>query len=670
MEPITADDPLARSADVVEENIDKLQTLFPEAFTEGKIDFDTLRQLLGDAVEEGQERYGLNWHGKRKARQLALTPSAATLRPAPEESEAWDTTQNLVIEGDNLEVLKLLQKSYAGRVKLIYIDPPYNTGNDFVYEDDFRQPLRRYKEVTGQVGENGAALSSNTESSGRFHTDWLNMMYPRLKVARDVLADDGVIAVSIDHREVSGLKQVLSEVFGGENEINTLVWVSNLKGRQISSHGAALTYEYVVIWAKNKENVGEFKIDVEWAKANLKSTYRGFNYEVHHDDKGAYVMKNQLYNTNSRFNEVTRPNLVYNILYNSKSGEVRTVDVDVTDAPDGFDIISPHKSSDGRHKYHAWRWGRSKVETEHEDLAFVPAESGWRIFTKVRGFDQTVLKDLVTNISTNEGTKEVEALLGARVFSYPKPVRLMQLLVQSIVSSGEDEPELVLDFFAGSGTAGHAVMAQNAVDGKERRFILVQLPETLDPQNKDQKAAATLCAKLKKPSNIAELTKERLRRAAAKVREGHTDYNGDLGFRVYKLDYSNIRAWSPDANDLEGTLLGHVENIREGRTEQDVLTELLLKLGLDLCVPIEEREIAGNTVYSVGAGALFAAFPEAITKEDAEPLALGIVGWRDELDPIGETTAVFRDGAFADDVAKTNVAAILNQHGIDTVRSL
>ena len=216
MEPITADDPLARSADVVEENLDKLKALFPEAFTEGKIDFDTLRQLLGDAVEEGQERYGLNWHGKRKARQLALTPSAATLRPAPEESEDWDTTQNLVIEGDNLEVLKLLQKSYAGRVKLIYIDPPYNTGNDFVYKDDFRQPLRHYKEVTGQVGENGAALSSNAESSGRFHTDWLNMMYPRLMLAKDLLRDDGIIFISVDDTEVSNLRHICDHLFGEE----------------------------------------------------------------------------------------------------------------------------------------------------------------------------------------------------------------------------------------------------------------------------------------------------------------------------------------------------------------------------------------------------------------------------------------------------------------------
>ena len=251
MEPITADDPLARSADVVEENLDKLKALFPEAFTEGKIDFDTLRQLLGDAVEEGQERYGLNWHGKRKARQLALTPSAATLRPAPEESEDWDTTQNLVIEGDNLEVLKLLQKSYAGRLKLIYIDPPYNTGKDFVYKDDFRQPLRHYKEVTGQAGENGAALSSNAESSGRFHTDWLNMMYPRLMVARDLLSDDGVIFISIDDSESPRLRAVCDQVFGEENICGVIKRRAARKTAFLSKRMTDMC-DYVVAYVKSE----------------------------------------------------------------------------------------------------------------------------------------------------------------------------------------------------------------------------------------------------------------------------------------------------------------------------------------------------------------------------------------------------------------------------------
>jgi adenine-specific DNA-methyltransferase len=369
---ITADAPEARSADLVAGNIAKLRELFPDACTEGKIDFAVLKQLLGGAVDERDEKYGLNWHGKRQARQLALTPSLGTLRPCPEESVDWDTTKNLMIEGDNLEVLKLLQKSYAGKVKLIYIDPPYNTGNDFVYPDDYQDGIRNYQLLTSQRTNDGTKLLANPESSGRYHTDWLNMMYPRLKSARNLLSSNGIIAVSIDQNEVSNLRKLLEEIFGSENYVNTFCWISNLKGRQISGCGAAMTHEYIIIFAKEISEVSEFTTQVEWAKKFMPSAYKGFSYDVLRDSKSEYVLKNQLYNTNSNFNEETRRNLVYDIYYNPSSGVVKTADLNSISPGDEFLKISPHKNSDGKHKYHAWRWSRDKVEREHEDLEFIP----------------------------------------------------------------------------------------------------------------------------------------------------------------------------------------------------------------------------------------------------------------------------------------------------------
>jgi len=669
---ITSSDPLAKSADVLTDNIAALKRLFPELVTEGansaSVNIDVLKQLVGDrTVTDAGEKFGLNWHGKRRARQLALTPSSGTLRPYPDESVDWDTTQNLFIEGDNLEVLKLLQKSYAGRVKLIYIDPPYNTGNDFVYPDDFQDNIKNYLEITGQAGA-GRKLSTNTEASGRFHTDWMNMMYPRLAVARDLLRDDGVLAVSIDHHEVANLRSMLVNLFGEENYVNTFAWVNNLKGRQISAHGAALTHEFIAVWAKNQELVEEFTVQVEWAKAQMPSAYRGFAYEVMRDAKGEYVLKNQLYNTNSAFNESTRPNLVFNIHFNPKTEEVRTTDIDDPRRFEDFHVIKPHRCNDGKHKYHAWRWGRPKVEQEKDDLAFIVSGDDVRVFTKVRGYATTVLKDLITDISTNEGAKDVESILGSSPFSYPKPLSLMQLLVQGIAANDDDA--IVMDFFAGSGTTGHAVIAENASLKGSRRFVLVQLPEVLDPAEKTQKVGADFCDKLKRPRNIAELTKERLRGASRSIKKASPLFKGDAGFRVYKLDTSNIREWQPAREDLAGSVLAGVDHLRPERSSHDLLCELLLKRGLDLCVPIEEKSIAGKKVYSVGAGSLIVCLDTKINRTDGEALASGITAWHSELAPAGETVVILRDNAFADDVVKTNVAAILDQHALKNIRSL
>jgi len=591
-----------QSADITADRLASLRDLLPEAFTEGKVDFDKLRQALGDEVDDRPERYSFTWAGKRDAMRLLQVPSRATLVPCPQESVDWDTTQNLFIEGENLEVLKLLYKSYAGRVKMIYIDPPYNTGNDFIYPDDFRDPLQTYLKLTGQKDAEGNLLTSNPESSGRYHSAWLSMMYPRLFVARQLLRDDGVIAISIDHHEVANLRCMLADVFGEENFINTFAWVNNLKGRQISAHGAALTHEFIAVWAKNHDLVEEFTVQVEWGKSRMPSAYKGLAYEVMQDAKGEYVLKNQLYNTNSAFNEVTRPNLVFNIHFNDTTGEVRTTDIADPRRFDGFHIITPHPCNDGRHKYHAWRWGRSKVEQEKDDLAFLVSGDDIRVFTKVRGYTTTVLKDLITDISTNEGAKDVTAILGCCPFTYPKPLSLMQLLVQSVASA--DEESIVMDFFAGSGTTGHAVMQQNAADGGNRRYILVQLPEGLDMENKDQKVAADFCDKIKKPHNISELTKELLRRAGKKIQEENPLFKGDLGFRIFKLAESNYRVWTgvekKDGAAYADTMEMFADPLLPGWKPVNVLYEVALKEGYSLTSKIEKVEgVKDNTVWCV-----------------------------------------------------------------------
>lgn len=622
-----------QSADVIAENIDQLKTLFPEAFTEGNIDFDTLKQLLGGAVEECEEKYGLNWHGKRRARQLALTPSTGTLRPCPEESVDWDTTQNLMIEGDNLEVLKLLQKSYSGKVKLIYFDPPYNTGNDFVYPDDFQDNIKNYLELTGQV-DGGKKISSNTEASGRFHTDWLNMMYPRLKLARNLLRDDGVIFVSIDDGELGNLQTIMTEIFGEENFQANISWQKRYT-RSNNTVDFTTVVEHLLVYSKGEDfivNLLERTKEADARYANPDKDPRG-------PWKGA-----------SFLNPATpqqRPNLCYPIR-NPNTGQVTNPSTNAwRRSLQEFDRLQ----ADGR-----LYWGADGKQ---------PLPAIKMFLTEARDITPVNFWEHGYAGNTDDGTRDLRDILGEKVFDNPKPIQL----IRRVIEHGSDRNSIVLDFFAGSGTTGHAVMTQNSVDGGNRRYILVQLPEPLNPENKDQKAAADFCDKFDKPRTIAELTKERLRRASKKVKDENPLFAGDLGFRVFKLDSSNIRTWDPDRNNLEQTLLDNLEHIKSGRSESDILYEMLLKLGLDLCVPIEARTIAGKRVQSIGAGVLLTCLTESISREEVEPLALGIIAWHKEIYPAGDTTCVFRDSAFADDVTKSNLSAILAQYGISNVRS-
>jgi adenine-specific DNA-methyltransferase len=652
MKKLTAADPETQSPDVKAENLAALRALFPELVTEGPdgvaVNLDVLKQLVGDqTVTDAEEKYGLNWHGKRRARQLALTPSTGTLRPCPEDSVDWDTTQNLMIEGDNLEVLKLLQKSYAGKVKLIYIDPPYNTGKDFVYPDNFQDSIKNYLELTGQV-EGGAKISSNTEASGRFHTDWLNMMYPRLKAARSLLSPTGAIFISIDDNELANLKNICDDLFGAECYAGC---VARVTGTPTGGGFRALVNatDNVLIYLKQP--------DVEITGIAFGDDDAAI-YDKE-DANGKYLIRS-LRRTGGEDRREDRPTMYFGV-----------------SAPDGT-VVSPI----GPGGYESrWICGRDRfnemeaeglIEWQQVDRDGVPA---WQVYQKF--YVEGRLKqpsNLWDELEGNKkATRSLKALFdGEKAFSFPKPVGMLRYILQMAAA---DKSSLVLDFFAGSGTTAHAVAEANAADNGERRSILVQLPEPLDPEDKDQKVAATFCDRLGKPRNIAELTKERLRRAGKKVKEENPLFAGDLGFRVFKLTSSNIRAWEPDRDKLAETLEASIEHLKTDRTEQDILFELLLKLGLDLCVPIATKQVAGGAkqaygIHSIGGGSLLVCLSPAIPPADVEPLALGLVAWHKELKPAGETTVVFRDSAFADDVAKTNLTAILQQHGLETVRSL
>ena len=642
MKKITANDPETRSADVVAENLEHLKSLFPEAFTEGKVDFEVLRQLLGGAVDDREEKYGLNWHGKRQARQLALTPSTGTLRPCPGDSVDWDTTRNLMIEGDNLEVLKLLQKSHAGKVKLIYIDPPYNTGNEFIYPDDFTDTIQNYLALTGQTGVANQKLSSNTEASGRFHTTWLNMMYPRLKLARNLLAEEGCIFISIDDHENSRLRTICDDVFGEENFIATVIWQ-----KVFSPKNTAATFsedhDYLIVYARHKELWKPGLLPR--SKENI-ARYQNPDSDPRGDWMSGAIQARNYYSKGQY--QVTSPS---GKVFSNPKGTYWRVSVEKFRELDTDNRIWWGQNGDGV--------PRIKRFLSEVKQGVVP-QTLWK-YEEV-GHTQEAKEELLRFV-TFERTENV--------LNSVKPSRLIQKILK--IATSVDEDDLVLDFFAGSGTTGHAVLSQNQEDNGNRRFILIQLPEALTVPESNAKTILDL-AKSRLQAVAAHLGNKGSRSSREDASDGdRLNFDGepaDRGFRVFKLDTSNIRAWEPDRDDLERTLLTHIDHIKADRSEHDILYELLLKLGLDLCVSMETRTIAGKLVRSIGAGTLVACLDEKIAGNDIESLAHGIAAWHAELAPAGDTTVVFRDSAFADDVAKTNCTAILEQHGLRNVRSL
>ncbi|ELK0174227.1 site-specific DNA-methyltransferase [Escherichia coli] len=633
MNKLSPEMPELQSMNITADNITKLKSLFPEAFNEDSVDFEVLKQLLGENVDDKEERYGLNWHGKRQARQLALTPSRGTLRPCKDESVDWDNTKNLMIEGDNLEVLKLLQKSYAGKVKLIYIDPPYNTGKDFVYPDNFQDNMKNYLEITGQT-EDGVRVSSNSETSGRYHTDWLNMMYPRIKLARNLLKEDGFIFLSIDDNEVNNLKLMCDDIFGQENFVANVIWQKKYSTKADSKNFSE-SHDYILCYKKSDQS----KILGLPRSKQQESTYKNLD----NDPRGVWASDNLL------------------------RTEVRDYAVFGITSPSGMEHYPPAGSS--------WRFNKDKIEELISDNRIWFGEDGnnkprlKRFRSEVR---DTIPPQTLWGFEhvghTDEGTKQLAELFDSTrsPFPNPKPVRLLQRIVQIATK----ENDIIMDFFAGSGTTGQAVYELNETDKQDRKFILVQLPETLSKSNKEDLSAIYFCEELDKPLYLSELTKERLRRAGNKVKAINPDWNGDTGFRVFKLDTSNIRPWEATAETLSEQIDAYVSPILEGRSEEDLLAELMLKRGIDLCVNVETRQFDGLTVSCVDGGKLFTCFTSQIPASCVEVLTKGIIDWHKSLKAGKDTVCYFLDDAFENNVAKTNLCAILEQHGLTNLHSL
>lgn len=665
IDKIKKGDALSQSADLISENIAKLKELFPNVVTEGKIDFKVLQDILGDDIEEGEEYYRFTWAGKAQARREAHKPSTGTLRPCKEESVNWDSTENLYIEGDNLEVLKLLQKSYNGKVKMISIDPPYNTGKDFVYKDNYKDNLRNYQELSGQIDSDGNKLTTNTESDGHYHSNWCNMIYPRLILARNLLKEDGVIFINIDDNEVENLRKIADEIFGEENFVGSFCVKSTPNARDYGHIGKM--HEYCLFYVKDLFEAETFLIPDE---------DKTFRYE---DEIGGYNI-HPLYNSNEAFHKGNRKNLYYPFYIN----------LDEKIGDDGFFKISLEKLNNSVEVYpplsnknsvqFVWRWGveKSKANLNKEILGYQTSEGEFRIVQKMRTSSK-VIRSIIDSkgVSSRRGTAEVEGIFDKKLFSFPKPIEL----IKNFVQCGSGENDLILDFFSGSATTAHAVMQLNAEDGGSRKHIMVQLPEPTDEKSEANKAGY---------KTIAEIGKERIRRAGKKIVEEQSEALNklkakgslleedkaeivalqqrieklDIGFKVFKLDSSNIKEWDGSSENLEQSLFDSQDNIKTERTEEDVLYEILLKYGLDLTMPIEQKVIEGATVFNIGMGALFICLANGITNKIAE----GIGAWHEELKP-EHCRVVFKDTGFTD-VEKTNSVQTLKRFGIHEIKSI
>ena len=635
------------SPDFTQENIAKLAELFPNCVTETRaddgslskaIDFDQLRQELSTSVVEGpQERYQLSWPGKREALLTANAPIAKTLRPCREESVDFDTTQNLFIEGDNLDALKLLQETYLNKVKMIYIDPPYNTGNDFIYEDDFAEDSEAYFKRSNQKDETGNRLIANTDSNGRFHSDWLSMMYSRLKLARNLLRDDGVLFISIDDGESDNLKKIGTEIFGEMNFIGTFSVVSTPNARDYGHIGKM--HEYVHFFSKKNESAITNQLMVAEKTFRFSDIKGGFN--VH-----------PLYNSNEAFTSENRPNLYFPIyLHPEKIIDECFFEIDFIKTPGAIEIYPP--KSEKNSVQFVWRWGKPKcADNFNEEIIGYKTDTGvFRIVQKMRHTTKLIRSIQDSNtVTSRRGTAEVEAILGGKIASFPKPLEL----IKTFVEVGSSDDNIVLDFFSGSATTAHAVMALNAEDGGKRKFIMVQLPEPCDEESEAFKAGY---------KTIAEIGKERIRRAGKKIKEelaqksaqasltpalSQRERELDVGFRVLKVDSSNMKEvyYAPDAVQ-QADLLDQVDNIHEDRTPEDLLFQVLLDWGVDLALPITQETIAGKSVFFVDGNALAACFERGINEAFVKELAA-----RKPL------RVVFRDAGFDSDSVKINVEQI------------
>ncbi|OZF01489.1 site-specific DNA-methyltransferase [Rhodococcus sp. 15-1154-1] len=603
-------------------NIDKLAELFPGIVTETlgddgtptkAIDFDLLRQELSDHVVEGpQERYRLDWPGKRAAAFAANTPIAKTLRPVREESVDFDDTRNLFIEGDNLEALKLLQESYLGKVKLIYIDPPYNTGNDFVYSDSFEQTADEYLRASGQADSDGKRLISNTEANGRFHSDWLSMIYPRLKLARNLMANNGVIFISIDDNEIGQLRRICDEVFGESNFVAQIIWQKRTSPEARKRLGAG--HEYVVVYARDSAVVTDALLPLPLDKVDRAAFSNPDN-----DPRGPWVSS-----------DFTAPGYRPNQMY-----EIATPSGLKVSPPPGrcwMNVESEYKAqvSEGRFWFGPDQQGVPRRKTY---LAERDGKSAWTWWPHAEVGH------------TQEGTREVRALFdkdGPTYFDFPKPIRLMQRIIQ--LATSPDRDEVVLDFFAGSGSMAHAIMAQNAADGGNRRYIMVQIGEVPSPKSDASKAGY---------SSIAEISRDRIRRAGQKISQdyGLTGDDRDCGFRTLRVDTTNMANVLRTPQETDQLALSGLQNsVKADRSGEDLLFQVMLDWGLELTMPLTVEQIDGHEVFVVEDGALIACFDPEVSPE-----LVRVIAGREPL------RAVFRDSGFASDDARINAEQVIRE---------
>ena len=636
--------------DLTDKNIEQIGALFPNVITETRddngavknaVDFDLLKQALSkNLVEDDNERYRLDWPGKKASLLKANTPITKTLRSCREESVNFDTTENLYIEGDNFEVLKILQESYLGKIKMIYIDPPYNTGNDFIYKDNFAKSKNEYEEELGTTDEEGGKLFRNTDSNGRYHSDWLSMMYERLVVARDLLKDDGVIFISIDDNEVHNLRKICDEVFGEENCIAIIANINNPKGRSDDKY-IATAHEYVAMYSKDIQS------------------YKAYGFEPGNEILRRY---NKVDETGEKFREIDlrktgdndlredRPNLFYYFHYNPETGDFYPTREKT--APSGYNVIFPQRQ-DGREGN--WRWGLDSAYQNIKKLIpkFMPNREVWGVmekdFLKDRGLIKATSAWTFKDVNSERGSEEFISLgFDKRLFPKPKPLGTVKRVCKTCMNGKESE--LVLDFFSGSATTAHAVMQLNAEDGGNRKFIMVQLHEPCDENSEAFKAGY---------KTIPEIGKERIRRAGKKIVDELKTKNPqlklgaepvdasklDIGFRVYKTDTTNMKDVFYHPSELKQDLLSGLEsNIKEDRTPEDLLTQVILDLGLELTLPIETKKILGNIVFIVQTNALVACFDKDIDFKIVDTIS--------DLKPL---KVVFKDASFKDDKDRINV---------------
>jgi adenine-specific DNA-methyltransferase len=631
-----------KTPDIAEENIQKLRQIFPDVFTENKVDFEKLQQVLGDYVEDSNERYNFTWNGKGRALRLSQTPSLGTLRPCKEESKDWDTTENLYIEGDNLEVLKLLQKSYHSKVKMIYIDPPYNTGKDFIYPDDFHDSLENYKEITGQVDGEGNRISTNTEASGRYHTDWLNMMYPRLRLARNLLANDGVIFISIDDNEVDNLKKICNEVFGEDNFIANIIRNTNSSKNQ--SLFVSVSHEYCLVYSKDMEFLKTKHAESKWSVP--KNNTDEYMKKVKQLEKEG-LLKEQITEELKILTKYPRFIDFTNYWYFDDNGLYRKDNLGGVKNGNMLPLLNPLTEKEDPVPPGGYRYNSEKLG----ELV-----SQGRIHFHTDGSLPTIKRYLHENeeqrpksIMSDDQRPDYTLMQEFNTpFDNPKQLSFMKRIIGIV-----DKDSIVLDFFSGSSTTAHAVMQLNAEGGGNRKFIMVQLQELIDEKHEAYNAGYM---------NICEIGKERIRRAGEKIKEekGLEAQGLDIGFKVLKLDTSNIHKWQPDYDNLEQSILDYVDNYMEGRTELDVVYEIMLKYGLDLTYSVDEFVIADKKVYSIGFGMLIICLDDEITTE----VAKGILAKVKELAP-ESTRVVFKDNGFKTDSNKTNIKEILKCGGIE-----